>query len=382
MTGPAARLLVAAAACAIFVAGPALAQKESDWPVNTALEGEQRPFLCKERDSVNLIVQIMARSFDARGSDSDKARRLMEIAGRLQAELCKRPVADDIIILRCSLAQRDVPGTMISTIKVSAVIRAEPSKGEQPFFAWTYLNIAGSRGSPTDAQNATNRWCTEDNGSDEALSATSEVVLALQLKLYDLGMHVPQANGIMTSETIQALIDFQKWAGLPATGQLTKKTMQKLTSTTPPSTWVALAFDGYGNFGADTGVSRRGSETSAITRLQRGSRSAYKVLSMADSCIAIATARYVDRRRRTTLSQVFTSGGATSGAASENVLAYCGREKTGGNCAVRHALCAAGAEEQAQRFDRKDIPVNSRAPNLRFDPSNIPANSPPPQSGQ
>jgi hypothetical protein len=181
---------------------------------------------------------------------------------------------------------------------------------------------------------------------------------------------------------MQALIDFQKWAGLPATGQLTKKTMQKLTSTTPSATWVALAFDGYGNFGADTGVSRRGSETSAITRLQRVSRSAYKVLSIADSCIAIATARYVDRRRRTTLSQVFTSGGATSGAASENVLAYCGREKTGGNCAVRHTLCAAGAEEQTQRFDRKDIPVNSRAPNLRFDPSNIPANSPPPQSGQ
>ena len=28
----------------------------------------------------------------------------MEIAGRLQADLCTRPVADDIIILRCSLA--------------------------------------------------------------------------------------------------------------------------------------------------------------------------------------------------------------------------------------------------------------------------------------
>ena len=107
------------------------------------------------------------------------------------------------------------------------------------------------------------------------------------------------------------------------------------------------------------------------------SRSAYKVLSMADSCIAIATARYVDRRRRTTLSQVFTSGGATSGAASENVLAYCGREKTGGNCAVRHALCAAGAEEQAQRFDRKDIPVNSRLRRSfeNFEPGASPANS-------
>ena len=45
MTGPAVRLLVAAAACAIFIAGPALAQKEPDWPVNTAREGEQRPSL-------------------------------------------------------------------------------------------------------------------------------------------------------------------------------------------------------------------------------------------------------------------------------------------------------------------------------------------------
>ena len=388
MPGPAVRLLVAAVACVVFVvfiAGTvASAQKQAEWPLHTALEGDQRPFLCRERDSVNLIVQIMARSFDARASDSDKAQRLLEIAGRLQGELCTRPAADDIIILRCSLAQRGVPRPGISTIKVSAVIRGEPSKGEQPFFAWTYLNITGSKDNTPDAQSATNRWCTEDEGTDEALSPTSDVVLALQLKLYDLGMRVPQINGLMTPETVQALVDFQKWTGLPATGQLTKKTMQKLTSTTPPSTWVALAFDGYGNFGADTGATRRGSEASAIARLQRVSRSQYKLSSIAGSCIAIATTRYVsvDRRRRTTFTQVFTSGGATSGAASEKVLAYCGHEKNGGNCDVRQALCAAGAEEQVQRFDRKNIPVNSPAPNLRFDPNNIPANSPPPRSGQ
>ena len=120
MPGPAVRLLVAAVACVVFVvfiAGTvASAQKQAEWPLHTALEGDQRPFLCRERDSVNLIVQIMARSFDARASDSDKAQRLLEIAGRLQGELCTRPAADDIIILRCSLAQRGVPADAVSVL--------------------------------------------------------------------------------------------------------------------------------------------------------------------------------------------------------------------------------------------------------------------------
>jgi hypothetical protein len=391
MLGPAFRSVLAAAACVAFIEGNvahaqseaergigrtegAGSQAQTEWSLHTALEGERRPFLCRERDSVNLIVEIMTRSFEIRDSDAAKAQRLLEIAGRLQGELCKRPAADDIVILRCGLAQRELPRAKISTIKVSAVIRAEPSKGEQPFFAWTYFDIASGKDNSADARSAASRWCGENQDGDEAIAPSSDVVLALQRRLYDLGMRVPHVNGQMTPETMQVLIDFQKWAGLPPTGQLTKNTLQKITVTTPPTAWVAFAFDGNGNFAADTGATRLGAETGATEKLQRVSRSPYKLSSVPESCIAIATTRYVDRRRRTTFTQAFTNAGPSPAAASENVLGYCEREKGGGNCEVQKAVCADGVD--AQRFDPKGIPVNSRAPNLRFDPVDIPANAP------
>jgi hypothetical protein len=348
---------------------------ETEWSLHTALEGTRRPFLCKERDSVDLIVEIMTRSFDVRDRDAEKAQRLLEIAGRLQGELCTRPAADDIVILRCGLAQRELPRARISTIKVSAVIRAEPSKGEQPFFAWTYLDIAGSKDNSADTRSAANRWCGEDRSSDEALAPTPDVVLALQRRLYDLGIRVPHINGQMTPETMQALVQFQIRAGLPPTGQLTKNTVEKITTTDPPTAWVAVAFDGNGNFAADKGATRRGTESAAIEKLQRISRSPYKLSSLADGCIAFATTRYVDRRRRTTFTQAFTNGGASPAAASENVIAYCEREKGGGTCEVRKALCADGIDEQVPRYDPKNIPANAPAPNSRFDPVDMPINA-------
>ncbi len=130
---------------------------------------------------------------------------------------------------------------------------------------------------------------------------------------------------------------------------------------TLPPAWVAVAFDGSGNFGADTGATRRGTEASAIEKLQRVSRSSYQLASVASGCIAIATTRYVDRRQRTTFTQAFTSAGRSSAAARENVLAYCEHEKGGGSCEIRHALCAKEVEEQVQRYDRKNMPVNSPA---------------------
>jgi peptidoglycan hydrolase-like protein with peptidoglycan-binding domain len=409
MHGPTLRLLAAAAGIALLQGTIAHAQSdperglsrieepgstavpaETEWSLHTALEGDRRPFLCKGRDSVNLIVEIMARALEARDSDADKTRRMLEIAAKLQAELCTRPAAEDIVILRCNLAQRAVSRANISTIKVSAVLRSEPSKGEQPFFAWTYRNITDSKSSAADTRSANSRWCADVETEDEAVNPTADVVVTLQMKLYDMGMPITQVNGVMTPETSQSVVNFQKWAGLPATGQLTQKTLQKLAELTLPSAWVAIAFDGSGNYGVDTGATRRGTEASALERLQRVSRSSYKVSSIAEACLAIATTRYGDRRR--TFTQAFTSSGRSSAAAKENVMAYCDHEKTGGRCELRHALCAEGAEEQAQRYDKNSIPVNARPPrfdprnepvntpnpNQRFDPSNIPANAPNP----
>ncbi|PWT92128.1 MAG: hypothetical protein C5B56_02760 [Proteobacteria bacterium] len=396
MPGPLLRSL-AAAACAALIGATAAnaesdadrgmgrsddpiarAQSDTEWPLHTALEGERRPFLCKGRDSVGVIVDIMAQAFGFQDKDADKAKRILEIASRLQGELCTRPTKDDIVILRCNLAQRDTASAKISTVKVSAVLRAEPSKGEQPFYAWTYRNITSNSGDPAEARSASSRWCSESDDGDEAVNPTSDVVITAQTKMYDLGMRVTQINGAMTPEMTQLLVDFQKWAGLPPTGQLTKRTMQALSTVTLPSAWVALAFDGNGNFGSDTGATRRGAEASALEKLQRVSRSSYKISSIAGACIAIATTRYVDRRQRTTFTQAFTSAGPSSAAAKENVMAYCEREKDGGNCELRHALCATQSQEQVKRYDKNSIPVNAQPPNQRFNPSNIPANSPNP----
>ena len=98
----------------------ARAQSETEWPLHTALEGERRPFLCKTRDSVDLIVGIMAQAFDFQDKDADKGKRILEIASRLQGELCTRPAKDDIVILRCKIDQQEFPGITLSTVRSTA----------------------------------------------------------------------------------------------------------------------------------------------------------------------------------------------------------------------------------------------------------------------
>lgn len=377
MSAPAVRLLVAViASVACIEVTAAQAQSEPTWRLHAALEGDRRLSLCKDRDSVNLLVAILARAFDARaGNDGEKAGRLMEIAARLQGEICTRPAADDIVILRCKLGQRDIAGTTVSTVKLSAVVRADASKGEQPFFAWTYATIDESGGSAADAQSANSRWCAGDAGADEPLSPAPDLVLRVQQRLYDFGLRIAQFNGQLTADTVQGLMAFQKWANLPPTGQLTKQTVQKISTTPAPAAWVSFAFDGSGNFGAETGATRRGAEIEAVKRLQRRSRGDYKLSSVpSPNCIAFAITRYSERgRRRTTFTQAFTSAGGSIADASQSVLAFCDREKGGGSCEIRHALCADGTDGQPSRFDKESIPANAPAP--RFDPGSLPLNS-------
>lgn len=371
MSTPRLGLLVAAIAC--FSIGTAHAQNQPAWRIHNALEAD-RPLLCKDTNSANLVVSILSRALEARAEkEVEKSDRLAEIAGRLQAEICRRPAADDIVIVRCKLGQ-DSTGR-ISIVKLSAVIRSEASKGEQPFFAWTYAKIDEGSGD-TEAQDATAKWCASEKGSDEILSPTPDLVLRVQQRLYDLGLQIPQINGQLTTETVQGLIEFQKFAKLPPTGQLTKQTVDKIISMAAPSAWVSVAFNGAGNFGAEIGATRRGAEIEAVKKLQRRSRGDYKLSSTpAPNCIAFATTGYVERgrRRRTTFRQAFTSVGVSAAAASQAVLNYCENEKGGGTCEVRNTLCADGGG----RYDPSNIPVNSPAP--RFEPKNLPLNSAPPR---
>lgn len=338
--------------------------------------------LCRDRQSINLIVPILALALEARSSnDKDKAGRLTDIATRLQNELCVRPAADDILVLRCRLSQRDIGGTRLSAIRVSALLRAEASKGEQPFFAWTFTDIDDSPTSSDESKAATARWCGSDQVADGAVAVTPDIVLQVQQRLYDFGLRVPEINGQLSHDTVQALTAFQKWANLPANGLLNKPTLEKIATTPAPSPWVSIAFDGAGNFGAQTGATRRGAELEAIQRLQRRNRGRgdFRLSSIASpGCLALAMTRYTERgrRSRTTFTQTFTSAGDTGEVAAKNAVDYCEREKGGGQCGVRHVLCADGPGAQAKRFDPNAIPVNSPAP--RFDPGNLPLNAPPP----
>lgn len=376
------RFILAVVIVAVFCVrhDDAGAQGSPPLRMHAALEGAQRPMLCRDRQSINLIVQIVALSLEARSSnDKEKSTRLSDIATRLQNELCIRPATDDIVVLRCRLSQRDISGTKLSAIRLSAFLRNEASKGEQPFFGWTFADIDDTGAATDDAKSATARWCSSDQVAEGAVAVTPDIVLQVQQRLYDFGLRMPDINGQLTHDTAQALILFQKWANLPANGLLNKQTLERIATTPAPTPWVSIAFDGSGNFGAQTGVTRRSTEMAAIQQLQRRNRGRgdFKLSSVpSPSCLALAMARYTEggRRARTTLTQTFTSAGDSGEVASQNALALCDGEKKGGQCGIRHVMCADGA--QGRRPDQGAIPVTSPAP--RFDAENLPLNVPPP----
>jgi hypothetical protein len=389
----------------------ALAQGDNTVRINAALEGDKRPFLCRDRDSVNLIIPIVARAQEARArGESDKAQSLMQVAERLQAEICQKPVAEDVVILRCRVDQKDALGGAVSTVKVGAILRSDPTKVEQPFFAWTRASI--------DEGGAAGASCPGEGGG-EALQVSPDIILRVQQRLYDFGLRMSDINGRLSDETTQNLHEFQKYASLPNSGQLTKQTLEKLFTMPAPSPWVTFAFDGYGNYAATTGGTRRNAELGAIEQLQRRSRSDFKVSSVAaPNCLGFAVTRYVERgrRSRTRFTQAFTSVGDSVDNAGRNAINFCERDKGGGECEIRYILCATGEDIRDSQFahgeregreerdprrgdrrdrrdrrdsrdgdnqgeqsrsDTKNLPVNSRPP-TRFDPSRLPLNDAPP----
>ena len=212
MTVRAVTLLVAAIA-----SGAAFAQVDNTVRINAALEGDKVPFLCRDRSSVSLIVPIVMRAQEARaGGEHDKAQRLMEVAGRLQSEICLRPAAEDVVILRCKLDQASNPAGSVSTVKLGAILRSDPTKIEQPFYAWTNAAI--------DEGNAAGGACAGETA--ESFHASPDILLRVQQRLFDFGLRIADMNGQLTTETTNALGEFQKWAKLPQSGILDKPTLE------------------------------------------------------------------------------------------------------------------------------------------------------------
>jgi hypothetical protein len=382
--------------------------------INAAMEGDKLPFLCRDRDSVGLITPVVSRAQEARvQGEHDKAQSLMEVAARLQSEICLRPTAEDVVILRCKLDTADGAGGSVSTLKVGAILRSDPAKMEQPFYAWTNATVDEGGAAGT---------CAGEAGT--SLQVSPDILLRVQQRLYDFGMRMADMNGQLSPETTTALGAFQKWAKLPETGQLSKATLEKLFTTPAPSPWVTFAFDGYGNYAAATGGTRRNSELGAIEQLQRRSRADFKVTSSAaPNCVGFAVTRFTERgrRSRTNFTQAFTNSGDTVDTALKNTVEYCEREARGGECNIRYVLCATGEDIRDSqwsrdnpdtrndrappsregrrdrrdrregdnggrdgnnnpgregRFDPNNPSINSRPP--RFDPDSLPANSRPP----
>lgn len=374
----------AAAAALAFacLACPVQAQNQT-WRLHGAIEGDAKPFLCADRDAAGLVLSVVLRALQARGdSDADKASRLFDIAARLESELCRKPAGEDIVILRCTLNQDTFNGKPLSIVKLSALLRADPSAGEQPFYAWTYAAIEPSDADAATTQEAERKWCTEEAVTDAILEPAPDLVQRIQQRFYDFGYRMAQIDGRLTPDTVQGLIDFQKWAGLPPNGQLTRLTVEKIQATQAPSPWVSIAFDGYGRYGLSRGLTRRAAESDALKGLRRRSRNDYQVTSVpSPNCIAIATTRYKSRGRIYT--QAFTGAGPSTTAARQSVTDYCNREKGGGTCKLRDTMCASTDSQPQPRFDPGNIPAHSQeqpSRKQRFDPTNLPINAAGPPS--
>ena len=206
-------------------------------------------------------------------------------------------------------------------------------------------------------------------------------MLRVQQRLFDFGLRTENLDGNLNQETVRNLVQFQKFVNLNADGRLTRSTIDKLMTTSAPSPWVTIAFDGFGNFAAETGRTRRDTELAAIERMQRRSSRNVKISSVAaPNCLGFAITRYTERgrRQRTNFTQAFTSAGDSADLAARNAYDYCEREKGGGECQIRYALCADGSSGggQTSRNDPGNIP--SHTPGPRFDPKNPPVGAPPP----
>ena len=377
MSGRAAALVVAA-----VVMAAASARAEPAFQLHTTLQGDSTPALCKDADSVRLVVDVLARAMVAKAeSDEEKAKRLFALAAKLQDEICLRPGKDDIVILRCNLDQRQIGNSTVSLIKMSALLHADVSAGEQPFYGWTYARIGGDI-KDEDAKAADKKWCGEQTVADARVEVTPDLIQRLQNRLYDFGLYVPRIDGTLNAETTEALLAFQKWAGLPATGQPTKLTVEKIDSTTAPSGWLSLAYEAFGANAIIEGATRRVAEENAVSALRRKSKNEYKVFSVAyPDCLALATTSY--KHRRTRYGQAFVGLGPSEGEAKSEAMASCDRQKSGGTCKVRSSLCPAGVTPP--RYEPENIPVNAPAPNAskpRYDPENIPANARPPAAAK
>ena len=233
----------------------ATAQAQTALRLHESIAAPQRPLLCADRDSVNLIIPVLAKAADARGSrEADKSQRLTEIATRLQGEMCRKPADSDVVILRCKLGQVDAAGSPLALVKVSALIQSEAAKGEQPFYAVTNLRIDDATAGPA-TQEAQARWCGSERAtrqirveereasggtpppareSDEPFNATPDIVLRVQQRLFDFGLRTENLDGNLNQETVRNLVQFQKFANLNADGRLTRPTIDKLMTTPAP----------------------------------------------------------------------------------------------------------------------------------------------------
>lgn len=336
------------------------------WTLHGLVEDANRPGLCPTAYAANSITSIILHALEAQqAGDKSRMERLLGIAAQYQREICRTPAPDDVIFVRCRIDDVEAFGTRVTIAKLSAIIKSEITKGERAFYAWTYADIREAPKGDKRAQEQHRRWCTDQGqqanngeqeggpvkpdkgggeGADSAVVLTSDLLLRLQQRLYDFGYSISVFDGTLQQELVQAVAAFQRNAGLEATGQITRRTVELIDSTPTPGPWVAIAFLGNGRYGTSSGqLTRRAAEQAALQQLRRRNRSGDPRISSASgpACLSLATTNYTSgsRRNRVNHTQAFTNGARDKAGAIDAVLAYCNREKGGGTCRVRHTEC-------------------------------------------
>jgi Domain of unknown function (DUF4189)/Putative peptidoglycan binding domain len=174
---------------------------------------------------------------------------------------------------------------------------------------------------------------------------TSEPVLKeVQNRLYEMNFSITSVSGTLTTETTEAIRNWQRLSGYPQTGELTEPQLARLRTQTPPRQWGTLAFaPDIRETAVGTGTRRETEGRALAACSQKANGQDCKVMTAAGSS-CIAAAGYKDATGKPT-SATFAARQATLAQAQTQALASCNQDpRSNSACEIIAKICAGGAQ--------------------------------------
>ena len=184
--------------------------------------------------------------------------------------------------------------------------------------------------------------------SSTASALTSQdAIREVQDLLYNLNYQVGRRNGRMTSETREAIRQWQTNLKLEVTGDVTEQQLANLRLVRVPTTWGALA---YYSKGATATVwnrpTREIAEREALASCRKSAGATCNVLTVANT-ICGALGFYTANIRGRQHWGAYASVRPTLGQATDNALSECRRQaRQPTACGVRTTVCADGGHQR------------------------------------